>query len=73
MSIFISIGNACNVKYQIDKNTTKKETLFFDWLMTDMQSVVKVFEHYNNIDEILNLSTVKQDINNPPTIFEIQY
>jgi len=36
---YISIGTACNVKYQIDKFFGGKETLFFDRLMTDMKSV----------------------------------
>ena len=37
--MFISIGKNCSVKYNIDKFTVSKETLFFDWLMTDMDSV----------------------------------
>ena len=49
--VFISIGTACNVKNQIDKHTGKKETLFFDWLMTDMNSVISILK-CNNIDEI---------------------
>ena len=36
--MFISIGTACDVKYNIDKFTDSKATLFFDWLMTDMAS-----------------------------------
>lgn len=50
---FISIGQTCCVKYQIDKCIGEKETLFFDWLMTDMRSVIKVFRHYNNIGNLL--------------------
>jgi hypothetical protein len=36
---FISIGSKCNVKYQIDKHLQKRETLFFDWVATDMETV----------------------------------
>tara|TARA_B110000908_G_C10163074_1_gene407027 strand:- start:517 stop:1122 length:606 start_codon:yes stop_codon:yes gene_type:complete len=36
---FISIGQACNIKYQLDAYIGKKETLFFDRLDTDMNSV----------------------------------
>ena len=41
--VFISIGTACNVKNQIDKHTGKKETLFFDWLMTDVKVASKCY------------------------------
>ena len=51
MSEFISIGTACNVKHQIDKHYGKKNTLFFDWLMTDIKSVVSILT--SNIDLIL--------------------
>jgi hypothetical protein len=36
---FISIGSKCNVKHQIDKHLQKRETLFFDWVGTDMETV----------------------------------
>jgi predicted ATP-dependent protease len=51
MPEFISIGTACNVKHQIDKHCGKKNTLFFDWLMTDMKSVITIIS--SNIDTIL--------------------
>ena len=38
---YISIGNACSVKYNIDKYRGKSKTLFFDWLMTSMDSVIE--------------------------------
>ena len=53
MSVFISIGYVCNVKYQIDKYRDKKETLFFDYLMTHMDSVISILS-CKNIDDILN-------------------
>lgn len=43
---WISIGNACNVKRQIDRYLASKgqsrETLFFDWLLSDMNSVCEL-------------------------------
>jgi hypothetical protein len=41
--MFISIGNACNVKHHIDQHV-KQETNFFDWLMTDFEAVIKLLE-----------------------------
>ena len=62
--MFISIGSACDVKYNIDKFTGSKETLFFDWLMTDMVSVNKIFA-VNNIENLLFLENIAQNIKNP--------
>jgi hypothetical protein len=56
----ISVGSECNVKYQIDKHKGKSETLFFDWLITDMNSVIKLIS-CDSIDDILNINTVKVD------------
>lgn len=60
--IFISIGASGNVKYNIDKYTQPKETLFFDYLMTDMNSVNKIFE--NNIDNTLFYENIIQNPEN---------
>lgn len=58
--MFISIGAACDVKYNIDKCTGSKHTLFFDWLMVDMASVNKIIGA-NNIDDILFFENIIQD------------
>ena len=58
--VFISIGVACNVKYQIDKHIGNKETLFFDWLMTDMNSVISVL-NCDNIHNILHPKNIVVD------------
>jgi hypothetical protein len=39
---YISIGKSCSVKHQIDKHKHKDETLFFDWLITSMKSVIEI-------------------------------
>lgn len=53
---FISIGDSCNIKHQIDTNHIKEETLFFDWLMSDMDSVNIILKNHNNIDDIININ-----------------
>lgn len=59
---YISIGNNCSVKYNIDKYKGNCETLFFDWLMTSMNSVIHILDsdNINNIlylDNIVNITT----------------
>jgi len=61
--MFISIGSSCNVKYQLKKYKPKIETLFFDWLITDMESVNMIMS-CNNIDEILSLDNIVMDKQN---------
>jgi hypothetical protein len=65
MSIFISIGDACSVKYQIDKHISKKETLIFDRVITDMNSVIKIINNYDKIDTILNSDNIIKHPYNP--------
>ena len=62
--MFISIGNACDVKYNIDKFTGSKETLFFDWLMTDMNSVNTILG-IDKIDNILFFENIIRNKKNP--------
>ena len=62
--VYISIGQACDAKYNIDKYTGSKATMFFDWLMTDIASVNKILS-VNNINEIINIKNTIQDPNNP--------
>ena len=56
----ISIGTACNVKHQIDEHFGKLKTLFFDWLMVDIMSVIDLLK-CKSIEDILNIDTVKID------------
>lgn len=62
--MFISIGTACDVKYNIDKFTGSKETLFFDWLMTDMNSVNTILG-IDKIDNILFFENIIRNQKNP--------
>ena len=45
--MYISLGPACSVKYQIDKylekNNFSQKTQFFDYLMTTEKAILTVF------------------------------
>jgi len=41
--MFISLGDACNVKYHIDQHV-QQPTHFFDWLMPDFEAVFRLLE-----------------------------
>ena len=62
---FISLGKRCNVKFQLDKHTIKKETLLFDWFTTDFDSINYFFENYKHIEKILHFENLKQCKKNP--------
>jgi hypothetical protein len=59
---YISIGNACAVKYNINKFRGNCETLFFDNLLTSMDAVLSILS-CDNIKDILYLENIiiKQD------------
>ena len=61
---YISIGPACTTKYQIDEHKGKSETLFFDWLMTSMDSVIKIID-CKDINSILYADNIIRDPINP--------
>lgn len=60
---FISLGEGCNVKYQLDKFFGKKETLFFDRLETSMDSVNTIIA-CKDISEILFFENIVQNTKN---------
>lgn len=62
--VYISIGHRCDVKYQIDKHNHKIETLFFDWLMTSMASVIEILS-CDDINKILCVDNIIRDASNP--------
>lgn len=62
--VYISIGESCAVKYQIDKHKHKIETLFFDRLITSMKSVIEILS-CNDINKILYYDNIIRDANNP--------
>ena len=60
-SIYISLGQACPIKFHLDSHFGSKETLFFDWLITDMNSVCTLFESYQSLDTLLHVDTIKME------------
>ena len=61
---YISIGCACNVKHQIQKHKGACKTLFFDWLITSMDSVISVL-NCADIEDILKIGNIVIDSTNP--------
>ncbi len=68
---YISIGDACNVKYNIDKYRDKSETLFFDWLITSFKSVIEILE-CKDINNILYPENFIINVNKPYNEKEIK-
>jgi hypothetical protein len=60
---YISLGDACSVKYNLDKYKGGSETLFFDWLMTSINSVINILS-CDNIKDILYFENIIKDITN---------
>jgi hypothetical protein len=48
MSNILSLGFGCVVKYTIDRLIGKKETNFFDWLITDFKTVLTILKDIDN-------------------------
>ena len=44
----ISLGHACQVKFNIDRLFRRDETHFFDWLITDFKTVLHIFKNIND-------------------------
>jgi hypothetical protein len=61
---YISIGFRCSVKYNIKKYRDDNETLFFDWLITSMNSVIEILG-CDNIKNIFYFENIIRDINKP--------
>lgn len=58
--IFISIGKNHFMKYKIDAYTEKKKQLFFDFIETDMENIIKLL-NCENIENILNKENIIYD------------
>lgn len=57
--MYISLGSSCSTIYHIAKYSTKSETLFFDWLISNKFSdVIKVFNNYKNIENLINKNSI---------------
>ncbi len=60
MSIFISIGSNCSTRSHIQKynNADSQITLFFDWLIVDIESVIELFKHYKDFNSYFSKSHI---------------
>jgi hypothetical protein len=65
---FISIGGRCNVTYQIRKYSKNQETLFFDWLDIDMDSVIQLLQCKNITDILYYDNIINESQNLKPRI-----
>jgi hypothetical protein len=63
-AFFISLGPACNVKWAIDTFIGSKETLFFDWMMTNLKSVTQIIG-CEDITKVISYETVTQNPDKP--------
>ena len=61
---YISIGNGCSVKYQIDKYKGKEKTLLFDTVSSSMNAVIELLG-CDDINSILYFDNIVREINNP--------
>jgi hypothetical protein len=61
---YISIGDTCAVKYNIEKYIGNSETLFFDRLITSMNSVIDILD-CEDIKDIYYFENIIRDIKNP--------
>jgi hypothetical protein len=52
---YISLGASCSTIYQINKFIGNKQTLFFDWLLSELfEDVIELFKNHDSIDDFLN-------------------
>ena len=59
--MLISLGNECSLQYQINK-IQEGPTHFFDWLLTDFETVLKILKqlHYNPLKKNLRIIATKE-------------
>lgn len=69
--MFISIGTNCLIRIRLDIRYGKQETLFFDWLITDFESVIKIFKMYNKFDELFFPDSIVQCQIDKPNRYKI--
>lgn len=62
--VYISIGKVCDAKYQIDEHKHKMKTLFFDRLVTSMNSVIEILS-CDDINNILYFDNIIRNTANP--------
>lgn len=61
----ISLGHACQVKFNIDRLFKSEKTNFFDWLITDFKSVLYILKNINNEELITKSKFTDKEIFKP--------
>ena len=70
---YVSLGGACNVKYQIDQHTHHSQpTLFFDWLMTSFDTVIEVVSETHIENRLHPDTVVKTGVHHRNSVVSIQ-
>jgi hypothetical protein len=60
--LVVSLGFACQVKYHINKLIYPQKTMFFDWIVTDFQSVLYVLKNINDKEMITSSNFTNNDV-----------
>jgi hypothetical protein len=61
----ISLGHACQVKFNIDRLFKNAETNFFDWLITDFKTVLYILKNINNAELITKSKFTDKEVFKP--------
>ena len=61
----ISLGSACQVKFNIDRLFKQEETIFFDWLIIDFKSILYILKNINNEELITKTKFTDKEIFKP--------
>ena len=69
----ISLGHACQVKFNIDRLFKSDETNFFDWLVTDFKSVLYILQNIDNEELITKSKFTDKEIFKPGKSWCIPY
>ena len=69
----ISLGHACQVKFNIDRLFKSDETNFFDWLVTDFKSVLYILKNIDNEELISKSKFTDKEIFKPGKSWCIPY
>jgi len=69
----ISLGHACQVKFNIDRLFKEQETHFFDWLITDFKSVLYLLNSINNENFFNKLTFTEEAIFMPGKSWDERY
>jgi len=61
----ISLGYACQVRFNIELTFKPEKTNFFDWLVTDFKSVLYILKNIDNKDLITKSKFTDKEVFKP--------